>query len=357
MMPTLAASIRSARILLTCGTGGVGKTTMAAVLGLAAAQAGRRTLVLTIDPAQRLANALGIAAFTETIQPTRITTQSGLHLDCLMLNAKRVFDHVIERHAPDAATARTILSNPLYQQLSATIAGSQEYMAMEQLYEITTQYDYDLIVVDTPPAHHAIDFFQAPDRLVHAINDSVLRLFLKPSMIAGKWGAHLLSKGAQAFMQWFGRMTGAEMLQEISDLLMSTVSLMSGFDQRATQVREVLRQPTTGMILVTAAHPTLLADALEFLAQAQAQALHLSGIVINRMTPAFALAPPPADCPSFLRRNYEYLQAQRTAETEALQVLDVYQAVPRILMAQRTDDIHRVEILQALAHELTQVAS
>lgn len=352
MTPTLATALREARILLTCGTGGVGKTTIAAVLGLAAAQAGRRTLVLTIDPAQRLANALGLPAFTEHVQPTRLTTRDGLHLDCLMLNAKRVFDRVIERHAPDTATARAILSNPLYQQLSATIAGSQEYMAMEQLYEMTTQYDYDLIVVDTPPSHHAIDFFQAPDRLVNAINDSVLRLFLKPSMVAGKWGAQLLSKGATTFMKLFGRMTGAEMLQEISDLLMSTVSLLSGFDQRATLVRDLLRQPTTGMILVTTAHPPLLADALDFLAQAQAQALHLSGIVINRVTPTMAAATPPLACPRFVMRNYEHLQAQRAAEAQALRVLDAYGVVPRVLMAQRAGDIHQLERLLTMAEAL-----
>ncbi|MBI4238910.1 MAG: ArsA family ATPase [Deltaproteobacteria bacterium] len=280
-------------ILLTCGTGGVGKTTLAAALGVAAARAGRRTLVLTIDPARRLADALGIKTFSDQAQrvwPKKGAKEAGT-LDAMMLDVKGTFDRVIERYAPDRRAAQTILNNPLYQQLSTAIAGSQEYMAMERLYEVVAQDAYDLIILDTPPTQHALDFFQAPQRMVRALSDSMLKLFTAPALAAGKFGAKLFARGADRLMQLFGRVTGVELLQEMADLIQSTVGLFGGFAARADAVHQLLRAPTTGIVLVVGPQRDLLDDAQTFATAATEQGMHLAGVILNRAMPAFAAAP------------------------------------------------------------------
>lgn len=309
-MNALSQVIARNRILLVCGTGGVGKTTIAAALGVAAAR-DRRVLVLTIDPAKRLADALGVDLSSP--QPTRVwpnavagrqspvasrqevtgdrrpATGDGF-LDALMLDAKRTFDQLIERYAPDPATARTILANPLYQYLSTLIQGSQEYMAMEKVYEVVNAGTYDLLIVDTPPAAHAVDFLIAPTRMIRALTDSMLKLFLQPSMIAGKIGAQLLTRGADLLMSVFGRLAGAELMQEIADLLLSTVSLFGGFRRRATAVHGILRSEQTAFLLVTIPAMDVLADARAFRDEVAAEGLCFGGAIANRMTPPLVTA-------------------------------------------------------------------
>lgn len=313
-MTTLAAHLEKYRILLTCGTGGVGKTTIAAALGLQSAMEGRRTLVVTIDPARRLADALGVdlshaeptrvwpqlqspvASFQSPVKTDEVTgdrrpaTGDGF-LDALMLDTKRTFDRLIERYAPDPATARTVLDNPLYKYLSTLITGSQEYMAMEKLYEMTTEHAYDCIIIDTPPASHAVDFLRGPQRLIRALTDSMLLLFLKPSMIAGKFGAKILAKGADMLMGVFGRLAGAELMQEVADLLMSTVGLFGGFRQRAEAVQALLRGAETAFLLVAAPQAAVIEDALDFVRAARREGLRLGGAVVNRAMPMFTAHP------------------------------------------------------------------
>lgn len=318
------------RILLTCGTGGVGKTTLAAALGLAGARAGKRTLVLTIDPARRLADALGLKTFSDQAQRVwpHGKTKSAGSLDAMMLDVKRTFDRVIERYAPDRRTAQTILKNPLYQQLSSAIAGSQEYMAMEQLYEIVAQQRYDLIVLDTPPTQHALDFFQAPQRMVRALSDSMLKLFTAPALAAGKFGAQLVAKGADRLLKLFGRVTGVELLQEMADLIQSTVGLFGGFAARADTVYQLLRDPTTGIVLVAAPQRDLLDDAHTFATAAAAQGMHLAGVILNRAMPAFGddISPPNTtafnpELATCLRANLAHCRAARAAQQTAFHAL------------------------------------
>lgn len=356
---TLGAPLRSAKILLTCGTGGVGKTTTAAVLGLAAAQLGRRVLVLTIDPARRLAQALGLPA-APTDAPQRIWSAAkkseGGACDMLMLDAKRTFDRVIERYAPDAATAQSILNSPLYQQLSSAITGSQEYMAMEQLYEIVAADQYDLVILDTPPSSHAIDFFRAPARLIHALSDSMLKLFVGPTLRAGRFGAQLLQKGANTVLKLFGRVTGADMLQEVSQLLLSSVGLFGGFGDRAKAVQQMLRDRNTGIVLVTVPHNDLIADAIAFARAAKREKMRVVGTVINRIAPdmgepnAAHAAPPPA-----LAAHLHHLwaatlatRAQQTGRVEQLRKA-LGARVPITFVDDSAEALHSIEALLRIA--------
>lgn len=276
------------KILLTCGTGGVGKTSLAAALGLINAKSGKSVLVLTIDPARRLANALGLQDFTN--EPNLVWTAkdgSNGKLDCMMLDAKWMFDKVIEKYSPDKETASTILNNPLYRQLSTIISGSQEYMAMEQLYEISVNHNYDLIILDTPPASNALDFFKAPEKMLRALTDSMVHFFLKPGLIAGRFGARLFAKGAEKIMQIFGKITGAEMMQEISNLLLSVSTLFNGFEDRAEHVKGMLSSDSCGIILVTIPETDRISDAKNFISEINKFNMKLSGIIVNRMPPHF----------------------------------------------------------------------
>ncbi len=330
MTTALQKTLADARIILTCGTGGVGKTTTSVLLGLAAAQMGRRVLVLTVDPARRLANALGLAAFDQAMHP--IWRAAGPNargsLDGMMLDAKRTFDRVVERYAPDPETAAKILRNPLYEQLSTMIAGSQEYMAMEQLYEITQSANHELIILDTPPSHQALDFFQAPLRMVNALSGSMLKLFVKPTLLAGRLGAALFAKGGNTLMRMFGRLTGVEMLQEISDLILSAVNLFGGFEERARAVQAMLRQSDCGIILVTLPHTELIDDAERFIAETTTLQMQVRAIIMNRTVPDFPALPPYTAIPERLRaplaplfRVAEHCAQRATAESALQQRL------------------------------------
>lgn len=360
MTTSFADILATTRILLVCGTGGVGKTTTSVILGLAAAQQGRRTLVLTVDPARRLANALGLTAFDHEIHrvwesEARTTSHAPRgSLDCMMLDAKRTFDRVVERYAPDATTAHKILHNPLYQQLSSMIAGSQEYMAMEQLYEIVQSTAYDLIILDTPPTHQALDFFRAPLRMVNALSGSMLKLFLKPTLAAGKWGAALLARGTNKLLRVFGNLTGAEMLHEISELVLSAVSLLGGFEARAQAVNALLRSPDAGIVLVTIPVPELIADGQQFLRESRKLGMHIRGVILNRTMPEFENFPPEATVSAELAPLYRLAEQcrQRHAQEARLRKTLIPRGAKDIAVhniPERSEPMNSVEELRAAA--------
>lgn len=346
---------RAPQILLTCGTGGVGKTTLAAALGLACARSGARTLVLTIDPARRLAHALGLDAIGHT--PRRIwpdpAQPHGGHCDCMMLDAKRTFDHIVERYSPTPEAARTILTNPLYRQLSSMIAGSQEYMAMEQLYMIAHDHPYDIVILDTPPSQHALDFFQAPARMLNALTDSMLLLFIKPTLLAGKLGARFLARGTETLMKLFGTITGADMMREIAGLIISTATLFDGFRERAKDVQAMLRRKTTGILLVTVPEPQLIADANTFLHETRRTRMRLHQIVINRMPPATTTTPaplpaaPPALATVLTRNHRSCADAYEQARTLVQQL--AAPKLPPVIIPQRDHEITNLGDLWQLA--------
>lgn len=265
------------KILICCGSGGVGKTTLAASIALEAARSGKKSIVLTIDPAKRLAAAMGISDLTNEPKLVPIEGISG-QLFAMMLDTKRTFDRLIEKYTSDPKTRRSIFENRLYQHLSSMIAGSQEYMAMERLYELYKGGEYDLLVLDTPPTRHALDFLEAPKKMVNLTGDSVLHWFLKPGIFVGK---------ASKIFSVFDRLAGFSFLHELAEMLALISSLLSGFKDRAQSVYDLLREDFCGFLLVSSPASISIQDALYFLKSIKEYKLPFSGFIINRIHEPF----------------------------------------------------------------------
>lgn len=287
------------KLIVVCGSGGVGKTTTAATLALKGALAGRKTIVLTIDPARRLATSLGLSQIAS--EPKRIPVSlleevsgvAGAQMYAMMLDPKSTFDTLVIKHSPSKAVEKKILGNKIYQHLSNMIAGSQEYMAMEKLYEIVSENRYDLIVIDTPPTIHAIDFLEAPERMIEALSNSMIHLLLKPAMFVGKSSLKFLEKGTKLILKVFDRITGFAFLQDISEMLISFQGLLGGFTSRAAEVRKILTDDGTAFVLVTACEEKSVREAELFTQKLRGMDLPLEGIVINRVKPLYTV--PKAD--------------------------------------------------------------
>ncbi|MFP4310960.1 MAG: ArsA family ATPase [Nitriliruptoraceae bacterium] len=284
----LREAIASAHVLVTTGAGGVGKTTSAAAIGLAAAGLGRRTLVLTIDPARRLAQAMGLDTLDDTPSPVPLDDAhraAGGELWAMMLDMQTTFDRLIERHASSPAEAEAITSNRIYRQLSSTLSGTQEYMAMERLHELHEEGRFDLLVIDTPPTRSALDFLDAPRRMTSFLEGRLLRLLLKPGVAAGRGIGRVVGAGAAAFMRVAGRVTGMELLQDLADFFRDFEGMYDGFKQRAEEVLDLLRNPTSRFVVVTSAEPPPLREARYFLERLEQEGLHAAGVVVNRIHP------------------------------------------------------------------------
>ncbi|MBW3578425.1 MAG: AAA family ATPase [Actinobacteria bacterium] len=282
----LADEVTGAHILVCTGAGGVGKTTTAAALGLAGARAGRRTLVLTIDPARRLAQSMGIEELGNT--PQRVPLDGGAgggQLWAMMLDMQRTFDDVLDRHAPTPERADAIRRNRIYQTLSSTLAGTQEYMAMEKLHALDEEGDWDLLVVDTPPTRNALDFLDAPRRMTDFLEGRLLKLFIRPGMAAGRGMGRLVGFGTQKFMQIAGRVTGMELLEDLADFFRNFQGMYEGFKQRAQEVRALLEEPGSRFVVVATPQPPPLREAHFFLDRLQQEGLHTAAVVINRIHP------------------------------------------------------------------------
>lgn len=277
------------KVLICCGSGGVGKTTTSAALALYASCQGYKTIVLTIDPAKRLANSLGIQKidFQEKEIPKAELKRAGIQakapLFAMMLDTKRTFDGLILKYAPSEEKAQAILQNKLYQHLSNMIAGSQEYMAMEKLYEVVQERDYDLVVLDTPPSRHALDFLDAPNKMSAMVGDSVMKWFLKPSLFVSKSSLQLLDRSVKRVFKTFDKVAGFEFLQDLSQMLVSVSGLLEGFQDRAQKVELLLHDEDTGFLLVAAPQPIPLREAEYFYRKIQDNALPFAGFIFNRV--------------------------------------------------------------------------
>jgi anion-transporting ArsA/GET3 family ATPase len=288
---SLGRLVAERRILVCVGSGGVGKTTTAASLGLAGARAGRRTLVLTIDPAKRLANALGLDRLGHDEQrvPDDKVALGGAQvagsLTAMMLDQKRAFDEIVERYAPDAAARERIYENRIYQQISATLAGSHEYAAMAKLYEIAATDRYDLIVLDTPPTANALDFLDAPERVSAAIDSPAIQWFIKPYLAAGKFSLKAVGMGAAFVLKRLARFVGSEFLEHMALFFVEFNTILGGFRERAREVFEILRRPDVGFILVAAPEPLSIDEAIYFHDRLVQSHMPLGGFVVNRVHP------------------------------------------------------------------------
>ena len=242
-MSRLTTALAGQRVLICAGAGGVGKTTVSAALALGLAAQGHRVALITIDPARRLAEALGLDSLGNRPQPVDTAGFDGTELEvrgelfAMMLDAKRTFDELIELLAPDATTRNQILANPIYQHLSTAVAGSQDYTAMAKLFELDHSGDYDVIVLDTPPSRHAIDFLQAPDRLIAFLEGRALAAFLRPTGHV----ARVVGLGFTALR----RITGMGLMEDLTALFQLLAGLLDGFRRRATDVHTLLTAGTS----------------------------------------------------------------------------------------------------------------
>jgi len=287
----LADLLRRKRIVVCCGSGGIGKTTISAALGLHGALQGRTVLTLTIDPAKRLANSLGLKRIgnTEALVPREKFLQAGLEpsgqLYAMMLDTKHTFDELIARYAPSDEMQSKILSNRFYQNLSTAMAGSHEYLAMEKLYQIYLRGRYDLIVLDTPPTRHALDFLEAPNRVRAFFDRSISQWFLKPYLTMGKVGLGLFNRSASTVLRMVERVTGAEFLRDVSEFVTGLADAFDIFRSRAEEVMRVLQGEATSFLLVTGTDRTALEEATYFTSRLQEGRLPFAGIIVNRVHP------------------------------------------------------------------------
>ncbi|WP_328872879.1 ArsA family ATPase [Streptomyces sp. NBC_00287] len=269
------------RIIVCCGSGGVGKTTTAAALGLRAAERGRKVVVLTIDPARRLAQSMGIDSLDNT--PRRVKGVEGDgELHAMMLDMKRTFDEIVEAHA-DPERAAAILGNPFYQSLSAGFAGTQEYMAMEKLGQLRAKEAWDLIVVDTPPSRSALDFLDAPKRLGSFLDGKLIRVLLAPAKVGGRAGMKFLNVGMSMMTGALGKLLGGQLLKDVQTFVAAMDSMFGGFRTRADATYKLLQAPGTAFLVVAAPERDALREAAYFVERLAAEDMPLAGLVLNRV--------------------------------------------------------------------------
>ncbi|MFI1995080.1 ArsA family ATPase [Actinoplanes sp. NPDC020271] len=272
------------RIVVCCGSGGVGKTTTAAALGLRAAEVhGRRTVVLTIDPARRLAQSMGLTELDNTPRQVKgiDVSASGGELHAMMLDMKRTFDEVVEQHTKPERAAE-IFANPFYQAMSSTFAGTQEYMAMEKLGQLRAGDEWDLIIVDTPPSRSALDFLDAPARLSRFLDGRMLRMLLAPAR-GGRSMFSLVTASFGLFSRAVQKILGAQLLTDLSGFVAALDSMFGGFRQRADQTYRILQDPQTAFLLVAAPERDAIREAAYFAERLVAERMPLTGLVLNRM--------------------------------------------------------------------------
>jgi len=310
-------------VAVCVGCGGVGKTTVAAALALEAARRGRRALVLTIDPARRLADALGVEALGNEAQEMPRATLDVLgvpptgSLSALMLDMKRTFDDLVTRFAESAEARERILENPLYQNISNTLAGSVEYSAMEKVYEMWESGRYDLIVVDTPPAQHALEFLEAPQRLIEFLESRLVQMLIHPAFAAGRFGFKIFQQGARRVLQVLERVSGLSFLEDVSEFLLVFEGMSAGFRERAGKVRSLLLGPEAAFLLVTGPSRESVRQAVDFRARLEAYGVSLEGVLVNRMRAWEGPAPDPAALESPSESDLEALARALAAAGDA----------------------------------------
>ena len=376
-MASVAPLIENRRVLLCVGCGGVGKTTVAAAMALAAAQRGKRVLCLTIDPARRLANSLGIDRMTgdeQEISQERFK-QAGIEvsgsLTVMMLDTKRTFDEVVTKYASSPEARDRLLNNRLYHWVSTSLAGTQEYMAMEKLLSVKRDTHYDLIILDTPPTSNALDFLDAPERLVEAIDSGAMRWMLQAFQSTGKLSLNLVARSVALVLKGISKMTGGGFLEQMAGLIVDLNDLFGGFKERATEVAAAMRGDEFAYVLVTTPAPVAVREILFFSDRLKEQGMQPDAFVVNRVHRAPVGQPDLDEIRDAVKRHNVTLEAdgpkrleqsvadeirQAATDKEHLRSLDEatsHQAqVPRIEIPALPSDVHDIRTLAGIARLL-----
>ncbi|WP_433082739.1 ArsA family ATPase [Dactylosporangium sp. CA-052675] len=355
---------RAIRIVVCCGSGGVGKTTTAAALALRAAEEhGRRTVVLTIDPARRLAQALGLTELDNTPRQVKGLQPDSAELQAMMLDMKRTFDEVVLAHT-DPKKAEEIFANPFYQAMSSTFSGTQEYMAMEKLGQLRARDEWDLIVVDTPPSRSALDFLDAPARLSRFLDGKMLRLLLAPARTGGRSVFNLVSASFGLFSRTVQKILGAQLLTDLSGFVGALDSMFGGFRERAEQTYRVLQAPETAFLVVAVPEPDAVREAVYFAGRLGADRMPLAGLVLNRVVPVAAPALSSADARAAAERLDDLGGHQATADVLRVHAeladlhdrqaavsgrfLRAHPGVPVVRVPAQPADVHDLDGLRAI---------
>ena len=359
-MSTMADVVRDSRIIVCCGSGGVGKTTSAAALALAAADSGRKVVLITIDPAKRLADALGLQGLTNDPSPIAVEGSGGLW--AMMLDARATFDAVIRQQARSEAQVRRILENPFYDNVASKLSGSQEYMAAEKLYELSNDDRFDLVVVDTPPTREALDFLEAPQKLMNFLDHRVYRWLIAPA----RSGLKIVNIAAQPILRTIGRVIGADVLADAINFFQAFEGIESGFRDRAESVQRLLKSDVTKYLVVASPRRDTVDEAIYFSRQLQSAGMSVTGLIVNRLQPLFGsgtaeeseLAARAADDRgetdlAVLHRNLAHLRRISEAEEEAIAPLLSFAAnsvISRVY--QRSQDVHDIGAIRNLGRDL-----
>lgn len=357
-------SDRSIHTILCTGSGGVGKTTTAAALGVLAASRGRNAIVLTIDPAKRLAQALGIDAIGN--EPVSVVTQGPGSLHAMQLDMKRTFDDIVINNT-DPIRAQQILQNPFYQALSSSFAGTQEYMAMEKLGQLHESSQWDLVIVDTPPSRSALDFLDAPRRLGAFLDGRLIRLLAAPAKVGGRIGARLVEATFGVFGNVLQRVLGSQVLSDIQGFVAAFDTLFSDVRERADHTYSILRRGDSRFIVVSAPEEDALREASFFVERLRTDSMPIAGVILNRMTsvPAAAISREQAIATaeriereqpfvSGLLRVHADRFAVRTRQDRLVRHFEASNAtVPVITVPELSVDIHDLAGLQHVGMLLT----
>ena len=378
----LADVLGNHRVVVTVGSGGVGKTTTAAAMAVHAAMRGRKVLCLTIDPARRLANSLGLDEMTTSEQevPRALFENNGLEcegsLSAMMLDTKRTFDDLVAKYASDDEARDRILGNQIYQYVASSLAGTQEYMAMEKLHEVRKDTQWDLIVLDTPPTASAIDFLTAPERLIDAIDSPAMRWFLQVFEGAGKEAFGLVGRGATVLLKGIGRITGLAFLEQVAEFVSGINDLFGGFKERAEHVSDALRSPEVAFVLVTSPDPLAIGEAQFFSDKLAAAGMNREAIIVNQVhtlieKPSIpvaeqieairAVVPASIDAARIHPRLAASLEAERSwASADGAQVKrlgdKIGNSTPIVEVPAFDEDVHDLAALARVAAYLTNAA-
>lgn len=361
--PTLANVLDGKEVVICAGSGGVGKTTTSAAIATGLAARGLKVCVLTIDPAKRLADSLGLEELgndARRVDPKLFEAQ-GVEITgelwAMMLDPKQTFDELIARQAPDEESRDRVLNNPIYQQISGALAGSQEYMAMEKLFELHTEGDYDMLVLDTPPSRNALDFLEAPRRLTQFIEGKSLKVFMKPTGFAAK----VAGRGATVALSVMKRIVGFDLIADLAEFFNAFSGMVDGFQARAKRVNKLLAAPTTCFLVVCGPQGEPIDEAVYFHRKLVEAKLPFGGVIVNKVHyPAEELRGDDEDLPATLA---EKLGDEDLAQRVAANFAD-YQAlaerdarnIEHLAREMRATGVIRVPYLDEDVHDLAGLA-